>query len=148
MRPEPPSIWHWRSVLTPANIAVSPASTRLTQGIATISTGKEVPGGTDHSATQKRSRNGSSDGGGEKRSIRNAGRSAAGCNIPSSVGNSSSVRSAEIFNMNRPGFAGGYLCGLYRMVELIDADSDALDEMASGLGQLNAACMTLEQEDA
>src|SRR5690606_22616678 len=41
-----------------------------------------------------------------------------------------------------------YTCGLYRMVELIDADSDALDEMASGLGQPDAACMTLEQENA
>jgi hypothetical protein len=39
-------------------------------------------------------------------------------------------------------------CGLHRMVELIDASSDALDEVASGLGQPDAPCVSLEQEDA
>jgi hypothetical protein len=38
--------------------------------------------------------------------------------------------------------------GLHRMVELIDAGRDPLDEEASGLGQPDAARMTLEQEDA
>ena len=33
------------------------------------------------------------------------------------------------------------------MIELIDADSDTLDEMASGLGQPDTACMTLKQRD-
>jgi len=34
------------------------------------------------------------------------------------------------------------------MVELIDARCYLLDEMASGLGQPDAACVTLEQEDS
>lgn len=38
--------------------------------------------------------------------------------------------------------------GLHRMVELIDAGSDAFDEVASGLGQLDAACMSLKQKNA
>lgn len=36
---------------------------------------------------------------------------------------------------------------LHRMVKLIDADRYPLDEVASGLGQPDAACVTLEQED-
>ena len=38
--------------------------------------------------------------------------------------------------------------GFHRMVELVNTYGYPLDEMASGLGQPNAACMTLEQEDA
>src|SRR5690606_21980786 len=41
-----------------------------------------------------------------------------------------------------------HACGLHRMVELIDAGSYPLDEVASGLGQSDAACVTLEQEDS
>lgn len=42
----------------------------------------------------------------------------------------------------------GHTCCLHGMVELIDASSDALDEVASSLGQPNATSMTLELEDA
>lgn len=38
--------------------------------------------------------------------------------------------------------------GFHRMVELVNTYGYPLDEMASGLGQPNAARMTLEQEDA
>lgn len=38
--------------------------------------------------------------------------------------------------------------GFNRMVDLIDAGSDALDEVSSGLGQPDAPRVSLEQEDA
>ena len=38
--------------------------------------------------------------------------------------------------------------GLHRMVEMINAGRDPLDEVASGFGQPGSARMALEQEDA
>jgi len=37
-----------------------------------------------------------------------------------------------------------HACGLHRMVELIDAGSDALDEMPAGFRQPDAARVALE----
>jgi hypothetical protein len=49
---------------------------------------------------------------------------------------------------SRPHSPRRHAGGLHRMVELIDAGGYPLDEVASGLGQSDAARMALEQEDA